>query len=64
MKTFMIHFIIKAVGAHIHSIDFPVRGLENSIGQMMADKAVNTEDQNFHGFPNYCRGGTSPVSLR
>jgi hypothetical protein len=36
-----------AVGAHVHAIDFPVGGLEDALGQVVADEAVDAEDEDF-----------------
>ncbi len=39
-----------AVGAHVHAIDFPVGGGQDAVGQMVTDKTVHTQDQDFFHF--------------
>jgi hypothetical protein len=39
-----------AVGAHVHAVHLPVGGREDALGQVMADEAVDAEDQDLlHG---------------
>ena len=39
--------ISQAVCLHIHAIDFPVGRFQNALGKMVADKAVDAEDEDF-----------------
>ena len=37
-------------GLHVHAVDLPVGGREDALGQVMADEAVDAEDEDFfHG---------------
>ncbi len=39
-----------AVGLHVHAVDFPVGGPEDLLRQVVADEAVDAEDEDaFHG---------------
>ena len=33
------------VGEHVHAMDFPVGGLDDALAQVMADEAVDAQDQ-------------------
>jgi hypothetical protein len=44
--------VADAVRAHVHAVDFPVGGLEDALGQVVADETVDAEDEDFfHGRP-------------
>jgi hypothetical protein len=36
-----------AVGAHVHAVDMPVGRFQDALGQVVADKAVDAEDEDF-----------------
>jgi hypothetical protein len=38
------------LGIHVHAIDFPIGRLEDALGQVMADKTVDAEDEDFLHF--------------
>ena len=41
---------LQLVAGHIEAEDFPVGGGEDAVGKCVADKTVDSEDKNFHGF--------------
>jgi hypothetical protein len=43
----MIREVAEAVGLHVHPEDFPVGRFEDALGQVMADEAVDTQNQDF-----------------
>ena len=65
MKTLITHERLDAVGTHVHAVDMPIGGCEDAFGKVMADKAVDAEDEDFfHGIKcsekweqNWCRFG-------
>jgi hypothetical protein len=42
--------IADTVRAHIHAIDVPIGRLEDPLGQVVADKTINAENENFLHF--------------
>jgi hypothetical protein len=43
----VIREVAQAIGLHVHPEDFPVGGFEDALGQVMADEAIDTQNQNF-----------------
>ena len=42
--------IAEAAARHVHAVDLPVGRLEDALGQVVPDEAVDTEDEDlFHG---------------
>ena len=47
METRVVFPFLDAIGIHVHAVYFPVGGVDNALGQVMADKAIYTKDQYF-----------------
>ena len=47
MKAWLVEQRGDAITVHIHAVDMPIRGLENTRSQMMADKTIDANDQDF-----------------
>jgi hypothetical protein len=46
----MVDQVAQTLGLHIHAVDFPVCRFQNTFGQMMTDKTVHAENEDFfHG---------------
>jgi hypothetical protein len=43
----MIDQIAQTLGLHVHAEDFPIGRFENAFGQVMADEAIHTQNQDF-----------------
>jgi hypothetical protein len=43
----MIGEVAETVALHVHTEDFPVGRLENALGEVVANEAVDTQDQDF-----------------
>ena len=45
VKARMAQQVRDAVGLHVHAVDLPVGGLDDALGKMVADEAVDAEDE-------------------
>src|SRR5450755_1794922 len=53
----------EAVGRHVHAVDLPIGVFENALGQMVADEAIDAEDQNFfHDAPDFRSASSKALS--
>ncbi|OMP12490.1 hypothetical protein COLO4_03126 [Corchorus olitorius] len=47
MHAGVIDQVAQTLGLHVHAVDLPVGGLQDALGQVVADEAVDAEDQYF-----------------
>jgi len=50
MEARVGHQVGDALGVHIHAVHLPVGGIEDALRQVVADEAVDAEDEDFFMF--------------
>jgi hypothetical protein len=49
MKTLVVRQVFDAIGKHVHAVHVPIRGFQDARGEMVADEAVDADDEDvFH----------------
>jgi hypothetical protein len=55
--------VLDAVALHVHPVDLPVGGREDALGEVMADEAVDAEDEDaLHLAGSTSRSRSTPPS--